>query len=209
MTNVHQVSELENVLSIQQNNGLELPEWSDSVFPDDLLPVRIRSFQLFTETPYMKRIKGGPLITEIFNQLIAKQNGDLSRKVMIFSAHDKTLANVMSALDVSDQTEPLPDFGATLVFELFCGASEECTVNVSEIFIIILNSKRKIYFVRLWFLCISWYIILTPTMEPRSNCIYQTVRIRAPLVDMKRRSIMFVYGISPKTVKRVEMSSNK
>lgn len=132
MTNVHQVSELENVLAVQQNDGLELPEWSDSVFPDDLLPVRIRSFQLFTETPYMKRIKGGPIITEIFNQMVAKESGDLSRKVMIFSAHDKTLAHAMSALDVIDQAEPLPDFGATLVFELFCGVGEECTVNVSD-----------------------------------------------------------------------------
>lgn len=133
VTNVQQVGDLENVLSIQQNYELVLPEWSNAVFPDDLLPVRIRSFQLYTETAYMKRIKGGPLVTEIFNQMQAKQRGDLSRKIMIFSAHDKTLANVMSALDVSDQTEPLPDFGATLIFELYCGDNDECTVNVSGI----------------------------------------------------------------------------
>lgn len=144
VTNVQQVGELENVLSIQQTYGFELPKWSDAVFPDDLLPVRIRSFQLYTETPYMKRIKGGPLVTEIFNQMQAKRRGDLSRKIMIFSAHDKTLANVMSALDVSDQTEPLPDFGATLVFELYCGDNGECTVSVSGIHYVLLPESKTL-----------------------------------------------------------------
>lgn len=132
--NVQQVGDLENVLSIQQNYGFELPEWSDDVFPGDMLAVRIRSFELITETPYMKRIRGGPLVTEIFHQMIAKQNGDLPRKIMIFSAHDKTLVSAMNALGVYNQTEPLPDFGATLVFELYCGYYyKECIVNVSVI----------------------------------------------------------------------------
>lgn len=147
VTNVQQVGDLENVLSIQQNYGLELPEWSDDVFPDDMLAVRIRSFQLITETPYMKRIRGGPIVTEIFNQMIAKQNGDLSRKIMIFSAHDKTLASAMNALGVYNQTEPLPDFGATLVFELYCGSShKECIVNVSVMLYKNLSVQFNIFF---------------------------------------------------------------
>lgn len=142
VTNVQQVADVQNILSIQQSNGLELPEWSDAVFPEDLLDVRVRSFQLYTEGPYMKRIKGGPLVTDIFDQMYAKQNGELSRKIMIFSAHDKTLANVMSALNVIDQTEPLPDYGATLLFELYCGGSDECTVRVSDA----LSSSHNIRF---------------------------------------------------------------
>lgn len=48
-----------NILSIEKANGLELPKWTESVFPDKLLALAERNLAVLTETDYMKQIKGG------------------------------------------------------------------------------------------------------------------------------------------------------
>lgn len=76
--------------------------------------------QLYTETPYMTRVRGGPLIEDIFSQMVQKIKGELSRNCSIYSAHDTTLNFVMTALGVINETAQLPDYGATLCFEMRC-----------------------------------------------------------------------------------------
>lgn len=94
--------------------------------------VRVRAYQLYTETPYMTRIRGGPIVTNIFEQMVRKQRGELSRNFAIYSAHDTTLNFAMTALNVINQTTPIPDYGATLCLELYCDDGRgDCDVNVS------------------------------------------------------------------------------
>lgn len=97
-----------------------LPEWTDNVFPDKLLPIAKYNLALLTEFSYMKKIKGGPFITEIVDLMHKKITGNLSpnRNVFIYSGHDTSLVNIMRALEIIDQTSELPDFGSTLAFEL-------------------------------------------------------------------------------------------
>lgn len=128
-----QVFLLHDTLHVEESNDLKLPEWTVPIYPDKLLDVKKRTFQLFTETAYMKRIRGGPLVSEIFEQMQQKQNGDLSRNFAIYSAHDSTVFNLMRALNVDDQIAALPGYGATLAFELHCHPDEECYVQVSAI----------------------------------------------------------------------------
>lgn len=59
ITSVHQGEQLYNILSIQSGNGLELPEWTKTVFPEKLLALAERNLAVLTQTDYMKRIKGG------------------------------------------------------------------------------------------------------------------------------------------------------
>lgn len=82
----------------------------------------------------MKRIRGGPLITDIFKQMAQKQNGQLGRKIAIYSAHDTTMNFIMTALDVINQTVIMAEYGATLALELYCDSGKECTVNVRAYF---------------------------------------------------------------------------
>lgn len=133
MTNSFQVELLNDNLIIDQDNSFALPEWADTVFPDTLYLVSARSQALFTETDYMKRIKGGPLITKIVGDMNLKRNGNLTQNMTFYSAHDVTLTNVMRALEIQDQTSILPEYGAALIFEL-CWLSEnsDWCVNVSE-----------------------------------------------------------------------------
>lgn len=121
---------------MQRFNKLRLPEWTDSIFPDKLASLKARAFQLFTETPYMRRIKGGLLITEIIDKMLKKQAGELTQNIFIYSGHDTTIANMVRGLNVTGQTRILPDYGASLIFELHCGDEylpphSQCNVKVS------------------------------------------------------------------------------
>lgn len=56
---MHQGEQLYNILSIEMGNGLELPKWTESVFPEKLLALAERNLAVLTETDFMKQIKGG------------------------------------------------------------------------------------------------------------------------------------------------------
>lgn len=82
----------------------------------------------------MARIRGGPIVTNMFEQMVRKQKREMSRNFAIYSAHDTTLNFAMTALNVINQTTPIPDYGATLCLELYCDdGSDDCDVNVGAI----------------------------------------------------------------------------
>ncbi|XP_058467681.1 lysosomal acid phosphatase [Malaya genurostris] len=111
---------LYNTLEIEKNAGLELPDWSETIFPEKMLPLAERSLALFTETPLMKKIKGGAIVSELLDNMLKKRAGILmpERSIFVYSGHDVTLVNLMRALNVIDQTTGKPEFAATIVFEL-------------------------------------------------------------------------------------------
>lgn len=127
-----EAGDLADTLLVQSDNGLELPAWAKPYFPDVLFGARVRAYQLYTETPYMRRIRGGPVLTDMLKQMKHKQEGKLTRNIAIYSAHDTTLNFLQNALNVIDQTTIMEDYAATLALELYCDRDEECTVNVSN-----------------------------------------------------------------------------
>lgn len=124
---------MQDTLLVQADNGLIAPAWVNPMVLEEMLLARKRFFQSLTETAYMTRIRGGPLLTDMVEQMEQKQNGNLTRNIAIYSAHDSTLANLMKALDVIDQTTVIPNYGATLALELHCGNYVECIVKVSKL----------------------------------------------------------------------------
>lgn len=120
ITNVRQVEFLYSTLLLEEGAGLTLPEWTVDVYPDKVRPLSERSLEMITETPFMKRIKGGALVTDIADKMLMKQSKMLKpdRSIFIYSGHDVTLVNVMNSLGILPQTSRLPDFASALVFEL-------------------------------------------------------------------------------------------
>lgn len=120
ITTITDVELLFNTLQVEQDNQLQLPDWTEKVFPDKMLPMAKRSLQLFTETQFMKRIKGGIFLTEVIENMVKKRTHLLNpnRSLFIYSGHDVTLSNVMRALGVVGETSEKPDYAAALVFEL-------------------------------------------------------------------------------------------
>lgn len=64
VNNITAVEFLYNILQIQEDNRLKLPEWTRDVYPNKMLPLAIRSLEIFTETTFMKRMKGGKIDTK-------------------------------------------------------------------------------------------------------------------------------------------------
>lgn len=112
------VGQIYDTLLVQSYYKLRLPKWTQSVFPGKMHAVRARAALIPTETHYMKRIKGGKLLTNIATQLRRKKSTKLTQKIQIYSAHDSTLVSVMHALGVIRQTTATPAYGAALAFEL-------------------------------------------------------------------------------------------
>lgn len=158
--------------------------------------VRVRAYQLYTETPYMARIRGGPIVTNMFEQMLRKQTGELSRNFAIYSAHDTTLNFAMTALNVINQTAPIPDFGATLCLELYCDdGSGDCAVNVGALsspfashnFHTYNSSNHNDY---------RWYTISTPPRPRQSNWRFRIALPHAASANSELPLVIFEFTIS-------------
>lgn len=120
ISTITDVELLYNTLLVEQDAQLPLPDWTEKVFPDKMLPMAKRSLALFTETQFMKRIKGGIFVTEVVENMTKKRTNLLNpnRSLFVYSAHDVTLVNVMRALGVIGETSEKPSYAAALVFEM-------------------------------------------------------------------------------------------
>ena len=114
------VEYLYNTLEIEKNAGLELPDWTEGLFPDKMLPLAERSLSLFTDSVFMKKIKGGEVVKEILSNMVQKRSRILvpNRNMFIYSGHDITLVNFMRALNVIDKASRKPDFASAIVIEM-------------------------------------------------------------------------------------------
>lgn len=135
ITNIFQAVVIHDTLEVHRFHNLKLPAWTDSIFPEKMSQLKARAFELFTETPYMRRIKGGLLVTEILDKMMQKQSGEISQNILIYSGHDASLANIARGLNVTDQVTMLPEYGATLAFEMHCNEANftDCSIKVRAI----------------------------------------------------------------------------
>lgn len=118
ISSIREVELLHNTLEAEQAAGWSLPDWTEDIFPSKTLPLAERYLRLLSDTPFMKRIKGGPLISEIIETMLNRKNHISERTISIYSGHDVTLVNVMNAMHILNQTTSKPDFSAALAIEL-------------------------------------------------------------------------------------------
>uniref|UniRef100_A0A2C9KJX8 acid phosphatase n=1 Tax=Biomphalaria glabrata TaxID=6526 RepID=A0A2C9KJX8_BIOGL len=84
---------------------------------DKMDKLRTLSFNLLTYTPEMARLKGGPLLKEIIsNMQAATQQDNPSPKFYMYSAHDTTVAALLSVMNVFDCHAPM--YRALIMVEL-------------------------------------------------------------------------------------------
>lgn len=119
ISNLHDVELLHDTLQAEKAAGWQLPEWTEGIFPSKTLPIAEFYVRLLTKTPFMKKIKAGPLVTEILENMSANKNKMESEKALnIYAAHDITLINVMNSMGFLNQTSNKPDFASALAIEL-------------------------------------------------------------------------------------------
>ncbi|XP_063981893.1 lysosomal acid phosphatase-like [Diachasmimorpha longicaudata] len=108
---------LYNTLEIEAQRGLELPEWTKQFYNDTMREIAARSLAIFTSNTLQRRLRGGPLLKEILDNMMRARNDQHERKLYLYSAHDITLVNVMRAMGFTEELFK-PDYGAALIFEL-------------------------------------------------------------------------------------------
>lgn len=81
--------------------------------------------------PTLTKLKGGPMVTEIVNNMVAVANNETSAKnFIIFSAHDTTVGSLACALGVSDQLPSEISYADSIMVDLIQTSSGEYTVEV-------------------------------------------------------------------------------
>lgn len=120
VTHIRHVETLYNTLRVQHDNGLQLPAWTESVYPDRMRALAERTLRTYTERPYMMRMRGGALLTVWLDAMLARRARTLQpdRQLFVYAAHDVTIINMARALGVLERTAVLPDYAAALVLEL-------------------------------------------------------------------------------------------
>lgn len=124
---------LYDVLFIEDRFNMTLPAWTAEVYPDKLRTLSDFSFAMKAYTKEMQRLRGGPLVKEMTNQMSSRvgwtspsssstsspsslSSSAASRKLFMYSAHDVTLAAFLSALGVFNGIQP--PYAAMVLLEL-------------------------------------------------------------------------------------------
>ncbi|KAK0089282.1 hypothetical protein PV326_004534 [Microctonus aethiopoides] len=81
---------LYNTLEIEDNNNLQLPEWTRQFYNETMREIAAKSLAIFTSNKLQRRLRG---------------------------AHDVTIVNVLRAMGFTNQLLK-PEYGAALIFEL-------------------------------------------------------------------------------------------
>lgn len=111
---VRQVEVLYNTFEIQKLNNLSLPDWTSSIYNENMKYLATQSLALFTETEYMKRMHGGMLIKEIIETMENKTKR-IPLEMKLYSGHDLTIVSILNCLRLELVK---PEFGASILFEL-------------------------------------------------------------------------------------------
>lgn len=115
ITSFGQLSYLYDTFYVEKQNNLTLPEWAEDIY-ERLANLSILGMALSSWTPDLARLKAGRLIYEVLNHFDKVSAGDQLQKFKMYSAHDSTLVNVLSALGVFDGLWPL--YTSMILFEL-------------------------------------------------------------------------------------------
>jgi len=113
------VQSLYLTLLAEKDFGLQLPEWTKKYFPDKMRFLAEQSYIYKAYTREMQKIKGGPFITKMLKEMEAKRTNTLkptNRKLFIYTGHDSTIVNVLSAFKIWKRQ--LPRYSVMAIFEL-------------------------------------------------------------------------------------------
>ncbi|XP_065361200.1 venom acid phosphatase Acph-1-like [Calliphora vicina] len=119
VTKADDVNSIFITLWAEQLYGLELPEWTLDYYPDKMRFMAEQSYADLGATTEMQRLKAGPFLQSLMQQMLDKINGTLKpleRKMFLYSAHDWTITNVLIGLKVWKRQ--MPNFAALILFEL-------------------------------------------------------------------------------------------
>lgn len=102
ITTIDDVSSLYSTLTAERQMNLTLPKWIDDYY-SKLLRYYLCEQQLNTFNDEFRRLKGGPMLRKIINEMIAKKEGTLQpekRKMFMYIGHDSTIVTLLDTMHI-------------------------------------------------------------------------------------------------------------
>lgn len=102
------VTEMEDVVDpykswrIEEEKGLKVPEWVYLIYPSPVDEIIQETYVMPTANTGLQRLTSGPFFKEVYNNFRARLSGESDQTISIYSAFDRTLADVMNTLGVFD-----------------------------------------------------------------------------------------------------------
>lgn len=83
--------------------NLTLPKWTEGYYPNKLIPLTLYELQLNTYNEESRRLKGGPMLKKIINDMVAKKEDVLQhrkRKMFMYVGHDSTIVTLLDTMHI-------------------------------------------------------------------------------------------------------------
>ncbi|XP_014467885.1 PREDICTED: prostatic acid phosphatase-like isoform X2 [Dinoponera quadriceps] len=119
ITDADGVSSLYATLAAEKGMNLSQPEWTMDYYPDKLIPLTLYSLQFNTHNDDFRRLKGGPMVKKIIDDMLAKREGTLrpeERKMFMFVGHDNTVVDLLNTIYIWHNQ--LPHYNIMIMIEL-------------------------------------------------------------------------------------------
>ncbi|EZA54701.1 prostatic acid phosphatase isoform X2 [Ooceraea biroi] len=100
---IDDVSSLYSTLVAEDEMNLTLPEWTKNYYPDKLIPLTLYELQLNTYDDESRRLKGGPMVKKITDDMRAAEEGTLQpqrRKMSMYVGHDSTIVALLDTMHI-------------------------------------------------------------------------------------------------------------
>ncbi|CAG7725098.1 unnamed protein product [Allacma fusca] len=130
-TTLQQLFTYQDTLMIQKQKGMKLPAWLNQTMFEELSSLRYFQYEVETYTPEFKRLKGGPILKELLENMPNKNKQ--AKNVYLYSAHEGTLGALMNTLGIFNHR--LPPYASALMLELYKEGPENFDGNQDNYFL--------------------------------------------------------------------------
>lgn len=113
------VGSLYGTLTAEDHMNLTLPEWTKDYYPDKLIPLTLYELQLNVYNDLLRKLKGGPFLKKIVNDMLMKKEGTLEpqkRKMYMYIGHDSTIVTLLDAMHIWNNQ--MPHYNIMIMIEL-------------------------------------------------------------------------------------------
>ncbi|GJQ72925.1 hypothetical protein Trydic_g1568 [Trypoxylus dichotomus] len=103
-------------LAAEEKLGLELPEWTQKVWPHKMEEYALQEFHISSSTRKLQSLTVGVLLQKIVKDSLSKVKDTSCTRLHLYSAHDFTVGMILKALNIFDWRHP--DFCSNVAIEL-------------------------------------------------------------------------------------------
>lgn len=115
--NISNIWQISDTSFCEKAHNMSLPSWINETVYNKLRELEAYQFTLLFNNNEMSMLKGGPLLSQIITNMNKKINDVFMKtKMFMYSAHDTTVAALLSALGLYDGKSP--QYTASVVVEL-------------------------------------------------------------------------------------------